>query len=62
VAGLEKGSQVPTVWRVNTDGSNPEKLVDNCGAVIDVDGSLLGERPRFSVSSGKTVKLSVRPS
>jgi serine/threonine protein kinase len=37
VTGPEKGSQVPTVWRVNTDGSNPEKLVDNCGAVTDMD-------------------------
>jgi len=37
VTGLEKGSQVPTVWRVNTDGSNPEKFVDNCGAVTDID-------------------------
>jgi serine/threonine protein kinase len=37
VTGPEKGSQVPTVWRVNTDGSNPEKFVDNCGAVTDID-------------------------
>ena len=37
VTGPEKGSQVPTVWKVNTDGSNPEKVVDNCGAVSDID-------------------------
>jgi hypothetical protein len=37
VTGPEKGTQVPTVWRVNTDGSNPEKFVDNCGAVTDID-------------------------
>jgi hypothetical protein len=38
VAGFEKGSQLPTTWRVNTDGSNPEKLVDNCaGEVSDID-------------------------
>ncbi len=37
VAGLEKGSPIPTAWRVNTDGSNPEKLVDNCGLVSDID-------------------------
>ena len=37
VTGPEKGSQVPTVWRMNTDGSNPEKFVDNCGAVTDID-------------------------
>jgi hypothetical protein len=34
----EKGNvEEPTVWRVNTDGSNPEKVVDNCGAVSDID-------------------------
>jgi serine/threonine protein kinase len=37
VTGHEKASQVPTVWRVNTDGSNAEKFVDNCGAVTDID-------------------------
>jgi serine/threonine protein kinase/Tol biopolymer transport system component len=37
VTGLEKGGQIPTVWRVNRDGSNPEKLVDNCGMVSDAD-------------------------
>ena len=37
VTGPEKGSQVPTVWKVNTDGSNPEKFVDNCGSVTDID-------------------------
>src|SRR5258705_5956626 len=37
VSGL-KGGQIPTAWRVNTDGSNPEKLVDNyCGIVSDID-------------------------
>jgi hypothetical protein len=37
VTGEEKGSSIQTVWRVNTDGSNPEKFVDNCGAVSDAD-------------------------
>jgi hypothetical protein len=37
VTGPERGSQVSTVWRMNTDGSNPEKFVDNCGAVTDID-------------------------
>jgi Tol biopolymer transport system component len=37
VAGFEKGSPLPTAWRVNTDGSNPEKLVDNCAIVSDID-------------------------
>jgi serine/threonine protein kinase len=37
VTGEEKGSSIQTVWRVNTDGSNQEKVVDNCGAVSDAD-------------------------
>jgi hypothetical protein len=37
VTGHEKGSSIQTVWRVNTDGSNPEKFVDNCGTVTDAD-------------------------
>jgi hypothetical protein len=37
VTGREKGSSIQTVWRVNTDGSNPEKFVDNCGTVTDAD-------------------------
>jgi serine/threonine protein kinase/Tol biopolymer transport system component len=39
VTGVEKGSSIQTVWRVNTDGSNPEKLADNCGVVTDADAS-----------------------
>jgi dipeptidyl aminopeptidase/acylaminoacyl peptidase len=37
VSGSEKGSPIPAVWRVNTDGSNPEKFADNCGMVSDID-------------------------
>ena len=37
VSSWEKGGPIPTVWRVNTDGSNPEKFVDNCGEVSDID-------------------------
>jgi len=37
VTGEEKGSPTLTVWRMNTDGSNPEKFVDNCGMVSDAD-------------------------
>jgi hypothetical protein len=37
VTGEEKGSSIQTVWGANTDGSNPEKFVDNCGTVTDAD-------------------------
>jgi serine/threonine protein kinase/Tol biopolymer transport system component len=37
VNGREKGSPRHIVWRVNADGSNPEKFADNCGVVSDID-------------------------
>jgi serine/threonine protein kinase len=37
VTGREKGSPIPTVWKEDADGSNPEKVVDNCGYASDVD-------------------------
>jgi len=39
VSATEKAGSMPTVWRENTDGSNPEKFVDNCGAIFDADPS-----------------------
>jgi serine/threonine protein kinase len=39
MTGQEKAGYVPTTWRVNTDGSNPVKLVDDCGIATDVDPS-----------------------
>jgi serine/threonine protein kinase/Tol biopolymer transport system component len=52
VTGREKASSVRTVsvWRVNMDGSKPEKLAENCGIITDIDpegqylfGSFTGE-------------------
>jgi serine/threonine protein kinase/Tol biopolymer transport system component len=37
VSGPEKGSQTVSVWKLKLDGSNPEKFVDNCCIVDDVD-------------------------
>ena len=37
VTGTDKGSPILTVWRTNLDGSHPEKFVDNCGMVSDID-------------------------
>jgi serine/threonine protein kinase/Tol biopolymer transport system component len=35
----EKASPIDAVWREKADGSNPEKLVDNCGYASDIDPS-----------------------
>jgi len=37
VGGMEKQTLKPTVWKVRTDGSSPEKFVDDCGTVTDID-------------------------
>jgi serine/threonine protein kinase len=37
VSGVEKGSQKLAVWKLNVDSSSPEKFVDNCGDVSDID-------------------------
>jgi Tol biopolymer transport system component len=37
VSGVEKGSQIQTVWKLNVASSNPEKFVDNCGILSDID-------------------------
>jgi serine/threonine protein kinase len=37
VSGAEKGGTIQIVWRVNQDGSNAEKFVDDCGTVTDAD-------------------------
>jgi len=41
VTGIEKASPTRHVWKLSTDGSKPEKFMDNCGAggVTDVDTS-----------------------
>jgi serine/threonine protein kinase/Tol biopolymer transport system component len=68
VTGAEKGGTLDIVWRLNADGSNPEKFVDNCGLVSDIDASgryllsvvLLGEKSgiyEVSVSDRKCIPL-----
>ena len=39
VSHIEKSGTMPTVWRWNVDSSNPEKFVDNCCEVTDIDPS-----------------------
>ena len=68
VTGTDKGSPILTVWRANTDGSHPEKFVENCGMVSDIDpgGDYLlsampyGERTgiyEVSISNRKCIPL-----
>jgi len=41
VTGVETvaSGPMPTVWKWNLDGSNPEKFADNCGMLTDADPS-----------------------
>ena len=68
VSGAEKAGSVQAVWKLNADGSNPEKLVDHCGVVFDTDprghyllGVVLngGENGIYevSISEGKCISL-----
>jgi serine/threonine protein kinase len=64
VTGQEKGGTIPTVWKVNADGSNPEKFVDNCFVDdIDLGGKYLlgfGEKTgiyEVSISDRKCISL-----
>ena len=64
VTGLEKGSSIPTVWKWNVEGSNPEKFVDNCDVDdIDPGGKYLlgfGEKTgiyEVSISDRKCIAL-----
>jgi serine/threonine protein kinase len=48
-------SGVRAVWRVNKDGSNPEKVVDRCGIVTDADPS--GQYLLGNVSSEEEIGI-----
>jgi serine/threonine protein kinase/Tol biopolymer transport system component len=49
VSGADKSGTKKIVWRVNQDGSNAEKFVDDCGLVTDADQG--GQYLLSSVSS-----------
>ena len=36
LTGFEPGSSTPVLWKMNPDGSNVEKVVSDCGQVLDV--------------------------
>jgi serine/threonine protein kinase len=63
VSGPEKASQILTVWKWSVDGSNPEKLVENCCIVDDADPSgqyLLGVVPKGETAGIYEVSISER--
>jgi serine/threonine protein kinase len=63
VSGPEKASQILTVWKWNVDGSNPEKFVENCCIVYDLDPSgqyLLGLVPKGEKAGIYEVSISDR--
>jgi hypothetical protein len=68
VSSSEKVFSMPTVWKWRVDGSNPERLLDNCGGVFDADpggeyllaGVVSGEKTgiyEVSISDRKCISL-----
>jgi DNA-binding beta-propeller fold protein YncE len=68
VTEFDPGTSVPILWKMNADGSNPEKVVTDCGQVEDVspDQQFLigvvwsGERTgilQYSVADQKCTQL-----
>ena len=55
VTGSEKGSPTLTVWKWSVGGSNPEKFVDNCGTVSDIDSG--GQYLLGTVYSGEKIGI-----
>jgi Tol biopolymer transport system component len=67
-SGIDRESSAAAVWKVNADGSNPEKVAEGCGFAFDVtpggqyllDVILAGDKTgifEFSVSDGKCISL-----
>jgi serine/threonine protein kinase len=68
LTGFEKGTSVPMVWKMNADGSSPEKIASDCGNISDgsMDGNYLigavwsGEKTgiyEFSIADKKCTLL-----
>ena len=68
LTGFEKGASVPMVWKMNADGSSPEKIASDCGNISDgsMDGKYLigavwtGEKTgiyEFSIADKKCTLL-----
>jgi Tol biopolymer transport system component len=55
VNGDQKGETIPTVWKWSVDSSNLEKVVDDCGLVMDADPS--GQYLLGVVQSGEKIGI-----
>jgi serine/threonine protein kinase len=63
LVGSDKGAPTASVWRMNNDGSMPEKFVDSCAVIFDIDPSgryLLGVQPYGERSGIYDVSLADR--
>ena len=63
VAGRDKGAPTPSAWRMNGDGSIPEKFIDSCSIISDIDPGgryLLGVQPFGDTSGIYEVSISDR--
>jgi len=63
VAGRDKGAPTPSAWRMNGDGSIPEKFIDSCSIISDIDPGgryLLGVQPYGDTSGIYEVSISDR--
>jgi len=57
MTGKDTPDSMPTVWRVNTDGSTADKFVDNCGGGILTDADPSGQYLLFVVIYGEKVGI-----
>jgi serine/threonine protein kinase/Tol biopolymer transport system component len=55
VNGQQKGETVPTVWKWSVDSSNLEKVVKDCGLVLDADPS--GQYLLGVIQSGERIGI-----
>ena len=53
VTGLDSAGSMPAVWKWTVDGSNPEKLANNCGTGIVTDVDPRGQYLLFVVLYGE---------
>jgi Tol biopolymer transport system component len=58
VTGQDSPGSMPAVWKLGVDGSNPEKLVENCGMGMATDVDPSGQYLLFVVLVGEKTGIS----